>query len=51
MCAVRCEAIQSALMAVGNEEVQVNFVTGGVGGITETDINLAVTSGAVNIWF
>jgi translation initiation factor IF-2 len=45
------EAIQSALMAIGNEEVQVNFVTGGVGGITETDINLAVTSGAVVFGF
>jgi translation initiation factor IF-2 len=45
------EAIQSALMAIGNDEVQVNFVTGGVGGITETDINLAVTSGAVVFGF
>jgi len=45
------EAIQSALMGIGNDEVQVNFVTGGVGGITETDINLAVTSGAVVFGF
>ncbi|HEY6131426.1 MAG TPA: translation initiation factor IF-2, partial [Halioglobus sp.] len=45
------EAIQSALMDVGNEEVQVNIVTGGVGGITETDINLAVTSSAVVFGF
>ncbi|MCB1705461.1 MAG: translation initiation factor IF-2 [Halioglobus sp.] len=45
------EAIQSALMEIGNDEVQVNIVTGGVGGITETDINLAVTSGAVVFGF
>jgi translation initiation factor IF-2 len=45
------EAIQTALMDIGNEEVQVNIVTGGVGGITETDVNLAVTSGAVVFGF
>jgi translation initiation factor IF-2 len=45
------EAIQSALLDLGNEEVQVNIVTGGVGGITETDVNLAVTSGAVVFGF
>ena len=45
------EAIQSALMELGNDEVQVNIVVGGVGGITETDVNLAVTSGAVIFGF
>ncbi len=45
------EAIQSALLEIGNEEVQVNIVTGGVGGITETDVNLAVTSSAVVFGF
>ena len=45
------EAIQSSLLDLGNEEVQVNIVTGGVGGITETDVNLAVTSGAVVFGF
>lgn len=45
------EAIQSALMDLGNSEVQVNIVVGGVGGITETDVNLAVTSGAVLFGF
>jgi translation initiation factor IF-2 len=45
------EAIQSSLLEIGNEEVQVNIVTGGVGGITETDVNLAVTSGAVVFGF
>ena len=45
------EAIQTALMDLGNDEVQVNIVVGGVGGITETDVNLAVTSGAVVFGF
>ena len=45
------EAIQSALLDLGNDEVLVNIVSGGVGGITETDINLAVTSSAVVFGF
>ncbi|MEZ7952490.1 MAG: translation initiation factor IF-2 [Halioglobus sp.] len=45
------EAIQSALLEIGNDEVQVNIITGGVGGITETDVNLAVTSSAVVFGF
>jgi translation initiation factor IF-2 len=45
------EAIQSALLELGNEEVQVNIVAGGVGGIAETDVNLAVTSSAVIFGF
>ncbi len=45
------EAIQSALIDMGNDEVQVNIVSGGVGGITETDITLAVTSSAVVFGF
>jgi translation initiation factor IF-2 len=45
------EAIQSALLDLGNEEVQVNVVVGGVGGITETDVNLAMTSNAVIFGF
>ena len=45
------EAIQASLHDLGNEEVQVNIVASGVGGITETDINLAVTSGAVVFGF
>lgn len=45
------EAIQGALMDVGNDEVKVNIVSGGVGGITETDVNLAVTAGAVMFGF
>ncbi|MEX1032293.1 MAG: translation initiation factor IF-2 [Cellvibrionaceae bacterium] len=45
------EAIQSALQDIGNEEVQVNIVTSGVGGITENDVNLALTAGAIIIGF
>jgi len=45
------EAINAALMDLGNEEVQVNVVVGGVGGITETDVNLAMTSNAVIFGF
>ena len=40
------EAIQSALLGLGNDEVRVNVVAGSVGGITETDVNLAITTGA-----
>jgi translation initiation factor IF-2 len=45
------EAIQTSLLDLGNEEVQVNIVSGGVGGITETDVNLAMTSSAVIFGF
>lgn len=45
------EAIQSSLLEMGNEEVSVNIVTSGVGGVTETDISLAMTSNAVVFGF
>ena len=45
------EAITTALLDLGNEEVQVNIVSGGVGGIAETDVTLAVTTGAVIFGF
>jgi len=45
------EAIQAALSELGNEEVQVNIIGGGVGGITENDVNLALTSGAIAVGF
>jgi translation initiation factor IF-2 len=45
------EAIQTALLDLGNEEVQVNIVSGGVGGISETDVNLAMTAEAVIFGF
>ena len=45
------EAIQASLADIGNDEVQVNVISGGVGGITENDVNLALTSGAIVIGF
>lgn len=45
------EAINAALQDIGNEEVQVNVVGDGVGGITENDVNLALTSGAIVVGF
>ncbi len=45
------EALSSALLDLGNEEVNVNIVSSGVGGITETDINLAMTASAVVFGF
>ncbi|MEE4193541.1 MAG: translation initiation factor IF-2 [Halieaceae bacterium] len=45
------EALSSALLELGNEEVTVNIVSSGVGGITETDINLAMTANAVIFGF
>jgi translation initiation factor IF-2 len=45
------EAIQAALLDLGNEEVTVNIVSGGVGGISESDISLAVTAEAVIFGF
>lgn len=45
------EAIQASLAGLGNDEVQVNVVSGGVGGIAETDVNLAMTTGAIILGF
>ncbi|MCX2779238.1 translation initiation factor IF-2 [Microbulbifer thermotolerans] len=45
------EAILGALADIGNEEVSVNVVSSGVGGIAENDINLALTAGAIVIGF
>lgn len=45
------EALTSALADVGNEEVQVKIVSSGVGGIAETDANLALATNAVIIGF
>ena len=44
-------AIQASLLDLGNEEVNVNIVSGGVGGITESDVNLAMTSESVMFGF
>ncbi|KTC26758.1 translation initiation factor IF-2 [Pseudomonas sp. L5B5] len=45
------EALQGALNGLGNDEVQVRVVGGGVGGITESDANLALASSAVLFGF
>ena len=45
------EAIMAALRDMGNDEVEVRIIGEGVGGITENDVNLALTSGAIVIGF
>lgn len=45
------EAIVSSLHKLGTDEVQVNIVSAGVGGISETDAHLAATSKAMIIGF
>ncbi len=45
------EALTASLQEQGNDEVQVKVISGGVGGITETDANLALASNAVVIGF
>ena len=45
------EAIVTALEKLGNDEVRARIVHAGAGGITETDVSLAETSGAVIIGF
>ena len=45
------EALQGSLSGLGNDEVQVCVVGGGVGGITESDANLALASNAVLFGF
>ena len=45
------EAIVSVLTGLGNDEVKVNVVFSGVGGITESDANFASTSNAVIFGF
>lgn len=45
------EALSSALMQIGNDEVEVRIVSSGVGGITETDASLAASSKAVIFGF
>ncbi|MGB9578045.1 MAG: translation initiation factor IF-2, partial [Halothiobacillaceae bacterium] len=45
------EAIRDALVKLSTDEVKVNVVASAVGGITESDINLALASKAVVIGF
>jgi len=45
------EALQSSLASLGNDEVQVRILGAGVGGITESDANLALAVGGVLFGF
>jgi translation initiation factor IF-2 len=45
------EAIVAALGKVGSDEVRARIIHAGVGGITESDVSLAATSGAVVLGF
>ena len=45
------EALTASLEEQGNDEVEVKVISGGVGGITETDANLALASHAVIVGF
>jgi len=45
------EAIVDALDKLSNDEVKVNIIANGVGGITESDANLALASNAIMIGF
>lgn len=45
------EAIRDSLEKLSHEEVQVNVIASGVGGITESDVNLASASKAIIIGF
>lgn len=45
------EALASSLLKLSNDEVRVQIVHAAVGGITETDVNLALASQAVIIGF
>jgi len=45
------EAISDSLVKLSTDEVKVNMVATGVGGITESDVNLAMASNAIMIGF
>ena len=45
------EALTDALNALGSDEVKVKVISSGIGGITESDVNLAATSKAIIIGF
>ena len=45
------EAVKQSLGKLSNEEVRVNCIHGGVGGVTETDVMLAAASNAIIVGF
>ncbi|PQJ96276.1 translation initiation factor IF-2 [Chromatium okenii] len=45
------EALKDSLLKLANDEVKLSIVASGVGGLTESDANLAVTSSAILLGF
>ena len=45
------EALRDSLQKLSTDEVQINIVAANVGGINESDVNLAIASGAIMIGF
>ncbi len=45
------EALRQALVALSNDQIRINVISSGVGGITESDANAAVTAKATVIGF
>jgi translation initiation factor IF-2 len=45
------EALRDSLTKIGNDQIRINVITSGVGGITESDATLAAASKAVIIGF
>ncbi len=45
------EAVKESLIKLSNDEVRVNVIHGAVGGVNETDVMLAQTSGAIIVGF
>ncbi|OGT45372.1 MAG: translation initiation factor IF-2 [Gammaproteobacteria bacterium RIFCSPHIGHO2_12_FULL_41_20] len=45
------EALSQALVQLATSEVGVKIISGGIGGINETDVNLAIASGAIIVAF
>ncbi len=45
------EALRESLSKIGNEEVNVKVIGSGIGGITESDVNMAAASNAMLIGF
>ncbi len=45
------EALRDSLQQISTDEVQINIISASVGGINESDVNLAVASGSIMIGF
>ena len=45
------EAVGKAIQEISNDEVKVSLISGHVGAITESDVNLAIASGAIIVGF